>query len=74
MLYLLYEHFGINLFQYITVRAGFAFFTAFFFTLYLLPKFIRWAIAKTPTNPSTPWLPKTINKSPKPPLWEGSSS
>ncbi len=43
MLYFLYSHFGINLFHYISVRAIFAFFLAFFLTLYAMPKFIKWA-------------------------------
>ena len=47
MLYFLYEHFHINIFKYISVRAIFAFFTAFILTLWLLPKFIKWAKGKT---------------------------
>ncbi len=43
MLYLLYSEWNINLFQYITVRAGFAFFIALLLTLALMPRFIRWA-------------------------------
>ena len=71
MLYLLYEHFGINLFQYITVRAGFAFFTAFFFTLYLLPKFIRWAIAKNSYQPIYSLAPKNHQQKSKTPTMGG---
>jgi phospho-N-acetylmuramoyl-pentapeptide-transferase len=43
MLYWLYRHLDINLFQYITVRAGFAFFIALLLTLFIMPRFIRWA-------------------------------
>jgi len=43
MLYFLYEHFHINLFHYITVRAILAFFFAFFSTVLIFPKFIKWA-------------------------------
>ena len=43
MLYWFYRHLDINLFQYITVRAGFAFFIALLITMFLLPRFIRWA-------------------------------
>jgi phospho-N-acetylmuramoyl-pentapeptide-transferase len=43
MLYWLYRHLDINLFQYITVRAGFAFFIALLITLFVMPRFIRWA-------------------------------
>ncbi len=51
MLYFLYEIFGINIFQYITVRAGVSFFMAFVLTLYLMPKFITWAKAKKANQP-----------------------
>ncbi|RVZ39819.1 phospho-N-acetylmuramoyl-pentapeptide-transferase, partial [Helicobacter pylori] len=38
MLYsLLYGYFNINLFQYLTFRAGLGFFIAFFLTLFLMP-------------------------------------
>ena len=47
MLYFLYEHFHINIFRYISVRAIIAFFTAFILTLYFLPIFIKWAKQKT---------------------------
>jgi len=46
MLYYLYEHYHINLFHYITVRAILAFFLAFLMTIFLMPKFIKWAKAK----------------------------
>ncbi|SMC08393.1 phospho-N-acetylmuramoyl-pentapeptide-transferase [Nitratiruptor tergarcus] len=51
MLYYLYTIFHLNLFQYITVRAGFAFFIAFIFTLLLLPRFIQWAQQKNSYQP-----------------------
>ena len=51
MLYYLYEIYHFNLFQYITVRAGFAFFIAFALTLFCLPKFIRWAQSKNTFQP-----------------------
>lgn len=43
MLHWLYTEFHINLFQYITVRAGVSFFLGLFFTLFLMPRFIAWA-------------------------------
>lgn len=43
MLYWLYRHLDINLFQYITVRAGFAFFIALLITIFVMPRFIKWA-------------------------------
>jgi phospho-N-acetylmuramoyl-pentapeptide-transferase len=33
----------LNIFQYITVRAGISFFTGLFLTLFLMPRFIAWA-------------------------------
>lgn len=51
MLYYFYEIFHLNLFQYITVRSGFSFFIAFFLTLFLLPKFIAWAVRKNSYQP-----------------------
>ncbi|NPA73235.1 MAG: phospho-N-acetylmuramoyl-pentapeptide-transferase [Epsilonproteobacteria bacterium] len=43
MLYWIYSTFHINLFHYITLRAGVAFFIAFILTLFLMPSFIKWA-------------------------------
>ncbi|MDP1784191.1 MAG: phospho-N-acetylmuramoyl-pentapeptide-transferase [Sulfuricurvum sp.] len=43
MLHWLYQTFGFNLFQYITLRAGVAFFIGLFLTLFLMPRFISWA-------------------------------
>jgi len=57
MLYYLYSHFEINLFHYISVRAIFGFFLAFFLTLYLMPKFIKWAKEKI-TQPIYDLAPK----------------
>jgi len=51
MFYSLYRQFDINIFQYITVRAGIGFFVAFLFTIYLMPKFIAWAKAKKANQP-----------------------
>jgi phospho-N-acetylmuramoyl-pentapeptide-transferase len=51
MLYLLYQLQDINILQYITVRAGISFFVSFALTLYLMPKFIKWAIAKKANQP-----------------------
>lgn len=43
MLHWLYTTFGINLFQYITLRAGIAFFIGLLLTIFLMPLFIAWA-------------------------------
>ena len=71
MLYLLYHSLGINLFQYITVRAGFAFFIAFFLTLYLMPKFIKWAVEKNSYQPIYSLAPKNHQKKSKTPTMGG---
>ena len=46
MFYYIYEFSNFNIFQYITVRAGFSFFIAFCLTVWALPKFIALAKAK----------------------------
>ena len=51
MFYWFYRHLDINIFQYISVRAGLGFFIAFFLTVYLMPKFINWAKAKKANQP-----------------------
>lgn len=57
MFYWFYRHMDINLFQYISVRAGIAFFLAFILTLYLMPKFIRWAKSKKANQPIYEYAP-----------------
>jgi phospho-N-acetylmuramoyl-pentapeptide-transferase len=51
LFYWLYRHQDINIFQYISVRAGIGFFVAFFLTMYLMPKFIKWAKSKNKNQP-----------------------
>ena len=51
MFYWFYRHLDINIFQYISVRAGIAFFIAFFLTMFLMPKFIKWAQNKKNSQP-----------------------
>ncbi|BBG64988.1 phospho-N-acetylmuramoyl-pentapeptide-transferase [Hydrogenimonas sp.] len=58
MLYWFYRHMDVNLFQYITVRAGFAFFIAFVLTIYLMPRFIAWAKSKKASQPINKFVPK----------------
>ena len=58
MIYYLHELFHINLFGYITVRAGISFFIALFLTLYLMPKFIAWAKRSASTQPINEWAPE----------------
>ncbi len=59
MLYWFFRHMDVNLFQYITVRAGFAFFIAFVLTIYLMPLFIAWAKSKKASQPINKFAPKT---------------
>lgn len=51
MFYWFYRHLDINIFQYISIRAGISFFVAFLLTMYLLPKFISWAKSKKASQP-----------------------
>lgn len=51
MFYWFYRHLDINIFQYISVRAGISFFIAFILTMFILPKFIKWAKAKNASQP-----------------------
>jgi phospho-N-acetylmuramoyl-pentapeptide-transferase len=57
LLYWLHEILDINILGYITIRAGIAFFLALFFTLFLLPKFIRWAQRTSSVQPINEWAP-----------------
>jgi phospho-N-acetylmuramoyl-pentapeptide-transferase len=71
MLYTLYNYFGINLFQYITVRAGFAFFVALGLTLWLMPKFIAWAKRKEMSQPIYDHAPDSHKHKAKTPTMGG---
>ena len=51
MFYWLYRHLDINIFQYISVRAGMSFFISFVLTMYLMPKFVKWARSKKASQP-----------------------
>ncbi len=51
MLYELSQLININLFGYISVRAGLAFFIAFVLTLLIIPKYLAWAISKNASQP-----------------------
>ena len=58
MLFWLHEFFDINLLGYITIRAGIAFFLALIISLYLFPKFIRWAQKTSSVQPINEWAPQ----------------
>ena len=57
MLYELSHLMDINLFGYISVRAGFAFFIAFALTLFVMPKYLAWALAKNANQPISKYVP-----------------
>ena len=71
MLYAVYNYFNINLFQYISVRAGFAFFIAMLLTLWLMPKFIRWAQRSSSVQPINEWAPESHQEKAKTPTMGG---
>ena len=57
MLYELYQLLEINLFGYISVRAGFGFFIAFVFTIFVMPRYLAWAISKNAKQPISKYVP-----------------
>lgn len=63
MLYYLYSLFDINIFKYLTFRAGISFFVAFFICVFLMPKFITWAKNKKANQPISAFVPAHIGKS-----------
>jgi len=71
MLYWLYQITSINILQYITVRAGIAFFVAFIFTLFLIPMFIKWAKKKNASQPIYELAPKSHQKKSNTPTMGG---
>ena len=70
MLHFLYSHFGINIFHYISVRAIIAFFMSFLLTVYLMPKFIKWAKNKA-TQPIYDLAPENHKAKSKTPTMGG---
>ena len=62
MLYTLAQLLDINLFTYISVRAGIGFLIAFVLTLWLMPKYLAWAIAKKANQPINKYVPAHENK------------
>ncbi|WP_309499330.1 phospho-N-acetylmuramoyl-pentapeptide-transferase [Sulfurovum sp.] len=57
MLYELSQLLDINLFGYISVRAGVAFFIAFMLTLLAIPKYLAWTISKKANQPISIYVP-----------------
>ncbi|WP_345985957.1 phospho-N-acetylmuramoyl-pentapeptide-transferase [Sulfurimonas sp. HSL-1656] len=71
MLYWFYELLDINLLQYITVRAGVAFFLALCMTLFLMPVFIRWAQKTSSVQPINDYAPDRHREKAKTPTMGG---
>ncbi len=59
MFYWFYEFLNINILQYISVRAGLGFFIGFVFTIYFMPKFIKWARKRKANQPIYEYAPET---------------
>jgi len=70
LLYYIYQHFGINIFHYISVRAFIGFITSFLLTLFIMPKFIAWAKQKA-TQPIYELAPQTHQQKAKTPTMGG---
>jgi len=58
LLYWLHQTFDINILSYITIRGGISFFLALFFTVFLMPIFIRWAQKTSSVQPINKWAPE----------------
>ncbi|MFK5881742.1 MAG: phospho-N-acetylmuramoyl-pentapeptide-transferase [Sulfurospirillum sp.] len=71
MLYWLYQTTQINIFQYITVRSGIAFFISLFISMYLMPKFIKWAKNKNANQPIYSLAPQSHQAKGKTPTMGG---
>ena len=71
MLYWLSEILNINLLGYITIRAGISFFLALSFTLYLMPRFIKWAQRTSSVQPINEWAPENHKSKAKTPTMGG---
>ncbi len=71
MLYYLYSYFDINVFQYITIRAGISFILSMLMVLFLLPLFIRWAQKKSLNQPIYDLAPDTHQHKAKTPTMGG---
>ena len=71
MLYWLSEILDINILGYITIRAGISFFIALFFTLFLMPIFIKWAKRTSSVQPINEWAPERHKEKAKTPTMGG---
>jgi len=71
LLYWLYEILNINILGYITIRAGLSFFLALFFTLFLMPRFIKWAKRTSSVQPINNYAPDRHKEKEKTPTMGG---
>ncbi|WP_345992527.1 phospho-N-acetylmuramoyl-pentapeptide-transferase [Sulfurimonas sp. HSL-1716] len=71
MLYWLHLYFDINILGYITIRAGIAFFLGLTLTLFLMPKFIKWAKSSSSVQPINNWAPEAHQLKSKTPTMGG---
>ncbi|PHS34133.1 MAG: phospho-N-acetylmuramoyl-pentapeptide-transferase [Sulfurovum sp.] len=62
MLYELSQLLNINLFGYISVRAGVAFIVAFMLTMLIMPKYLAWALSKNANQPISKYIPSHEGK------------
>ncbi|MBU1659524.1 phospho-N-acetylmuramoyl-pentapeptide-transferase [bacterium] len=71
LLYLIHELYGINLLGYITIRAGVSFFLALLFTLFVMPRFIKWAQKTSSVQPINNYAPERHKTKAKTPTMGG---
>ncbi|WP_428737929.1 phospho-N-acetylmuramoyl-pentapeptide-transferase [Sulfurimonas sp.] len=71
MIYYLHQLLDINILGYITIRAGIAFFIALLLTLFIMPKFIRWAQRTSSVQPINNWAPERHQEKAKTPTMGG---
>lgn len=57
MIYYLSSMFHSHFFSYITVRAGIAFFLSLLLVIILIPKYIKWAVARKANQPINKYVP-----------------
>ncbi|SFV68662.1 Phospho-N-acetylmuramoyl-pentapeptide-transferase [hydrothermal vent metagenome] len=62
MLFELSEFLNINLFGYLSVRAGLAFMLAFILMLFIMPKYLSWAISQNANQPISKYIPAHASK------------
>lgn len=63
MLYYLYSYFDVNIFRYLTFRAGISFFVGFLLCVFLMPYFISWAKKRKSCQPISRYVPAHKSKS-----------